>query len=307
MQMGPAFLPTPLSPARGHLVLHVRSADRSSLLLKARLAPDVSCRSRISLAPLESFTRRSAPKGIFAIGFLTGARTGIRLPPAGLPPSRSGPKPFARCVRPFSVAGTVHPLRTVIFVCAQSYPFASIRSRTRFAVLHEDTFRVFLKRTDLLCAEAFSRSFLGPRADRCQRNLWVMNLQSFSALRRCLLSGSCPEDKLKLRSKQQFDKGCKCELSTLAWIACGWGWTTQPFVAFVVASARLERFSTDRPAKSANYAFMKIARQCCVVTGGWRDSESSTQTDTNHPPSRSRCASRRSLSAFSLIKPAASC
>ncbi len=259
------------------------------------------------LAPPEGFTRRSAPRGIFAIGFVTGARTGIRLPPAGLPPSRSGPKPFARCFRPFSVAGTVHPSRTVIFVCARSYPFAYIRSRTRFAALHEDTFRVFLKRTNLLYAEAFSMSFLGPRADRCQRSPWVVNLRSFSALRRCLLVGSCPEDKLKLRSNQQFDKGCSRELSTFPRIACGRGWTTQPFVAFDVARANLGRLCADHSVKSANYAFMKIARQCCGLTDERRDSESLAQNGAAHSPARSLCANKRSLSAFSLIKPAASC
>ncbi|MEM9350079.1 MAG: hypothetical protein AAGA47_07445, partial [Pseudomonadota bacterium] len=65
-QMGPALLPTPLSPTRGRLVLDVSPASRSSILSKTRLASDVSRRSRSILqSVLESPYLWRAPKNAF--------------------------------------------------------------------------------------------------------------------------------------------------------------------------------------------------------------------------------------------------
>ena len=82
-QMGPALLPTPLSPTRGRLVLGVAPASRPFTLFKTRLASDVSRRSRSVLhsAP-EGPSFRHARRQFSASGFVTGARAGIRPPPS---------------------------------------------------------------------------------------------------------------------------------------------------------------------------------------------------------------------------------
>ena len=66
MQMGPASLPTPLSPACGHPSLCNLPANLPMCLLRGILG--ARC-----LAPMRSVLRLPAP------GFVTGARAGIRL------------------------------------------------------------------------------------------------------------------------------------------------------------------------------------------------------------------------------------
>lgn len=66
-QMGPALLPTPLSPTRGRLVLDVPPASRSFTLFKTRLASDVyAVRGRSSI-PRPRARPFGMPEGKFRV------------------------------------------------------------------------------------------------------------------------------------------------------------------------------------------------------------------------------------------------
>jgi len=85
-QMGPALLPTPLSPARGRCGLARVSAGRPSCLSSSALGARCPCRVRLCV-PAFAILHRLASR------FVTGARTGIRSCfPTRLPsPRRSAP------------------------------------------------------------------------------------------------------------------------------------------------------------------------------------------------------------------------
>jgi len=55
---------------------------------------------------------------------------------------------------------------------------------------------------------------LNERVDNCHRHLWDKNLQNFKALRLSVSSGSCPEDKLKLRLNRRSDNIPRRDFST---------------------------------------------------------------------------------------------
>lgn len=155
-QMGPALLPTPLSPARGNLVSCFRPANRLSTLLKARLAPDVSHLSRVS----PGFTRRlclaTCPEGQMRVQLPH--RRSHRHPTAACRTIciRSRPKPFSIASRSFSEAETACP-------CGPSFPFAPgfpFASTKRGPDLQPDTSTCFaLSSSDPAC--------FGPKPSAC--------------------------------------------------------------------------------------------------------------------------------------------
>jgi hypothetical protein len=151
--------------------------------------------------------------------------------------------------------------------------------------------RALLKRSGLPLAEASCMPSLDGRVDRCHRHPKDKNLQNFKALRRSVPVGLCPEDKLKVRFNRVSGNIRRTEFSTNPRIACGHEWISQRFVVFVMGCARL--------------AARNRLRQVTYRDNGHAATRACAPSRSDQE-SRSRRASSRSRSPFSLMKPSAS-
>ncbi len=260
--MGPALLPTPLSPMRGHLASDVFPASRSSILAKTRLASSVYDLSRSIL--------QNRAQGPNSVGVPMGApfRVWLRhrrshrhpatFPQASTPPPDQRPCSGAPPVfaKPRLSAYPALDLERLSLVCtadlldrepgSQSFTLPVLRS--------------CLRRSALPRAETSGTASLDKRVDSCQRGFRSTKSFRVSALRLRPGGVLCSEDKLKLRSNPRLDKCGKWHLSTFPRIICGQRWTTQ-------RSAALDAFVRDRRPKSCvcransgNFDITKISR-----------------------------------------------
>jgi len=170
------------------------SVRRTGLPLSAEHTwrPMVHTFRELHLALPEGLTKRFIPKDKCASSFITGARTGIRLSLAKPLASVLGRSRSRLRARSFSEAETVCPSQTVLPVCSR-FPVYIHKARTRFTVLHVDTFRTFLKRSDLHPVETFCTSSLRQHVDRCRRDQRFKKLRFLSALRLCLSMSCVPK------------------------------------------------------------------------------------------------------------------
>jgi hypothetical protein len=218
MQMGPALLPTPLSPACGHPLLGGLPANLPSFMLAGHTWRPVS---NLSLPGLATGPARvSSPALAPASGF--------RSCPAASFEARS-PQILAALRR--CLAEVVpYPIRA----CGGSgLAPVSITRSGQVSGLSGGSASLPLQRAGLHSAEAFCMPSLGRRVDNPHRHPWDENLRYFKALRLSVPVGLCPEDRLKLRLNRRSGNIPKPEFSTSARIACGRGWISQPLVAFV--------------------------------------------------------------------------
>ena len=216
MQMGPASLPTPLSPTRGRPSgrcwrrSRARSLFRNALGVRC-LAPRVrSCdlRSKVSspaLAPASGF--RSCP------AIASEAETSIAIA------MRSRSTEAASLYRSASSLHRLAPL--------------PLHDPARFLARPASLRHTHLQQADLRLAEASFMPSLDGRVDRCHRHPWDENRKNFKALRRSVPAGLCPEDKLKVRLNRPSDNIREAKFSTPGHLACGHEWINQRFVAFV--------------------------------------------------------------------------
>ena len=251
-QMGPALLPTPLSPPRGHHVLDVPPASRSSIRFTTHLAADVYDRSRSVLhsALKEPGLSACPERHVAASGFVTGARAGIRRPQSqgSTPPlGRS----LARALRLFLAKPRLFALVALNLRRSLSgCPSSALDCGPSSQSFTSSVLRACLKRSVLRVAEAFGMTSLNKHVDSCQRGFRYIKHFRFSALRLRLVGVLCSEDKLKVRPNPLLDKGGKRQLSTFPRISCGQGWTTQPFTA-------LDRFGRE-PIATNRFRLRKV-------------------------------------------------
>ena len=250
-QMGPASLPTPLSPTRGRLVLGVPPASRSFTLSKTRLASDVSRRSRSVLhsAPEgASFrhARRQIPR--LASSPALAPASGRRLSARFTPPLSRG---FARALRSLSSEAETVRLsgsrsQTVAFGLTLLLP----QSRSKLAVLHVDDFTLLSNDPSRPSVDTGLDLRLNLRHDVSRQARGQLPTRSlvhktllFQGLAALRFSALCPEDLLKLRPNPRIGKGGKSDFSTFPRIICGQRWTTQRFVAFTSLTPEPKRGS----------------------------------------------------------------
>ncbi len=281
MQMGPALLPTPLSPARGHPVPCETSGGPSASLVAAhtwRPMSDpvrpilrlVSCDWRIrvsspALAPASGF--RSCPAAI-----IRSPKTPVSRCHAQLPGRDRVPLPIRAC----GISGLRHPCHPF----RPDYPACPAKQR-----------RALLKRSTLHLAKASSKPSLDERVGLPRRHPWELNHQNFKALRLSVPVDPCPEDKLKLRLNRRSGNICKSDFSTFARIRCGHGWISQRPVAFVMVGRR------ERAKNRLKIVMQASARRIATAA---------TRQRLRAQASRLRRASKRSRRPFSLMKPSAS-
>ena len=231
--MGPALLPTPLSPTRGRLFLGVLPASRLSTCSKSRLASDVYhlSRSILQSVPEGPFLRR-VPRDTFRVwlrhrrsrrhpahaftSFYASTQPG---PCSGAPLVSAKPRLFAYPVLDLERSFSGCPSNALDREpSSQSFTLPVLRD--------------CLRRSALLRAKTFGMTSLDKHVDSCQRDLWITKRFRFSALRLFLVGVFCSEDMIKLRPNLRFGKAGKSQLSTFPRIICGQRWTTQRFIAF---------------------------------------------------------------------------
>lgn len=215
MQMGPASLPTPLSPARG-LSSCVRP---KAAAFPKRLAPDVSPIVRQAghpvpspalapasgSAPFAHPVRRPAPRQ------LGGSETGRSLMAVPLE-ARSNRRSSARSRR--SPTGS------------------SGRQRIAFTTLSNGA---------LASSRSLLQVSLKGRADSIRRLIRVEKCPGFRSLDRHPERLSCPSDDLRLRPQTESGKLRNPDFSTFHGFRCGHGWISQRLVAtrpFILTAER---------------------------------------------------------------------
>jgi len=171
-QMGPALLPTPLSPARGRPGPSLRSAGRSSRALRAHLAPDASCwplpRLRRAACVNQLRHRRSHRHPTCAcIAVRTSRSTGLQ---DGIFALSARPRPLVRMVNDrIDHTGAGAPVRP--------------RSLAEPAAFRHGTTSHIPHRSGLHWAKAFCMPLLRIRVDSHHNGLWLGNQRHFKALR----------------------------------------------------------------------------------------------------------------------------
>jgi hypothetical protein len=276
MQMGPALLPTPLSPACGHPVPRETSGGPSASLVSGR-----------AWRPMSSLLLPCLAAGL--------ARD---LSPALAPASgfRSCPAAIAPCPK----ARVFAAMRSCL---AETVPFADPGLRqlrlapwlspvsARFPACPVEPRRALLKRACLHSAEALCMPSLDGRGDMFLRHLWDRNQQNFKALRLFVPVDLCPEDKLKVRLKRRSGNLQRREFSTAPRITCGHGWISQRLVAFAGRGPVWQQ------------------QNCLGVAEPAPKHRCAKRPDSAFPrrqASRLRRASRRRRNPLSLMKPSAS-
>lgn len=219
MQMGPALLPTPLSPARGHPLLMMRPANLPHLLRQGMLG--ARCLASRCLRLAAGLARDLSPALAPASGFCS-------CPAA---PFRSPKPPMFAALRS-RLAETAFLYRSGLAAVPDLRPFPS-PVPARFPACPAASRRSCLKRADLHLAEASCMPSLDRRVDRHHRHPWDQNLRFFKALRLSVPVASCPEDKLKVRLNRRSSNIPARDFSTSGRLGCGHGWISQRLVAFV--------------------------------------------------------------------------
>ena len=158
MQMGPALLPTPLSPARGLPSL----SHPKARLFRKRLAPDVFPRAR-----KPAFChRRSRRHPASACGL----------------PCSLWAEAFRLHGIPWGSAETVGLYCLLSQTAASGFTLLPPRSLTKPSVLPLTSLRTPLKQADLLPVETFDMPPLRKCVDKCHRTFGTSKPLNFSAL-----------------------------------------------------------------------------------------------------------------------------
>lgn len=237
-QMGPALLPTPLSPSRGRFVSGIGSGEPSLLpsSLRAWLPvfhsrPAASCLvhpfglSSFLAALLRGFSPVLAPASDLRFCI---ARFPFGPAPAFRPtPSLGSSPPLGESRDRYSELVS----QTLMRLCPRA--FVSQLSPAIISALND----CLASRLSQTIGLAFGRGLIACLFSRAAWtaatvSLFRKNLFEFSSLRFRFRRFSRLEDRSKLRPDRPFSKAGAGELSTFARIACGRGWTTQPLVAF---------------------------------------------------------------------------
>ncbi len=216
--MGPASLPTPLSPMRGRVP---SSGDQGTRNLASDVFP-------------------SGPSEDFPSGSVTGARTGIRIhPPAdplGCARSQGPSLPSQTGLRQ-AVPQLGFPLMAFRLErshrCPVRRPFldATFGFRPGWPSSCRNTFAV-PSSTRLASDRSLQHEGLLNRADRFRHVIPLWKNSDLSSLSAVQFSFSLRRsDKMKLRLNGRFRNRPSDDFSTFASFRCGRGWITQPLAA----------------------------------------------------------------------------
>lgn len=192
--MGPASLPTPLSPACGCSDLARSSGEPS---IPASVSACFRARCLASRCPALRLADQR---------FVTGARAGIRL--SLLPgPASTASTEVARMSAALHIrqaeAASLYLCRTAAAVGHSPFPLHFHRGQV--LGLSDATFSHRSQRADLPLAGASCMPSLDRRGDRCRRHPWDKNHRNFRALRLLVPVAPRPEDRLKVRLNRRSD------------------------------------------------------------------------------------------------------